>query len=57
MWVETVSEGGWRFMVGRRKEDLDAASHRQKKREATILENKVVFVLRSVEPAKRHQLA
>ena len=35
MWVETVTEGGRRFMAARRKEKVDAARHRQEKREAT----------------------
>ena len=39
VWVETVTEGGRRFMVAWRKEDVDAARHRQEKREATRLEN------------------
>ena len=39
MWVDTVREGGWRFMAAWRKEEVDAARHRQKKREATRLGN------------------
>ena len=39
VWVETVTEGGRRFMTARRKEELDAARHRQEKREATRLGN------------------
>ena len=35
MWVETVTEGGRRFMAAWRKEEVDAARHRQEKREAT----------------------
>ena len=31
MWVETVTEGGWRFMAAWRKEEVDAARHRQKR--------------------------
>ena len=38
VWVETVAEGGRRFMVAWRKEEVDAARHRQEKREATRLE-------------------
>ena len=38
VWVETVTEGGRRFMAAWRKEDVDAARHRQEKREATRLE-------------------
>ena len=34
MWVETVAEGGQRFMAAWRKEEVDAARHRQEKREA-----------------------
>ena len=40
VWVETVTESGWGFMVTWRKEKVDAARHRQEKREATTrLEN------------------
>ena len=35
--VETVAEGGRRFMAAWRKEDVDAARHRQEKREAATL--------------------
>ena len=35
VWVETVAEGGRRFMAAWRKEEEDAARHRQEKREAT----------------------
>ena len=38
VWVETVMEGGRRFMDAWRKE-VDAARHRQEKREATRLGN------------------
>ena len=37
VWVETVTEGGRRFMATWRKEEVDAARHRQEKREATRL--------------------
>ena len=37
VWVETVAGGGWRFMAAWRKEEIDAARHRQKKRGATKL--------------------
>ena len=37
MLVETVTEGGRRFMAVWRKEEVDAARHRQEKREATRL--------------------
>ena len=40
VWVETVTEGGRRFMAAAwRKEEVDAARHRQEKREATRLGN------------------
>ena len=39
VWVETVTEGGRRFMVAWRKDEVDAARHRQEKREATRLGN------------------
>ena len=35
VWVETVAEGGRRFMAAWRKKEVDAARHRQEKREAT----------------------
>ena len=35
VWVDTVTEGGRRFMAAWRKEEVDAARLRQKKREAT----------------------
>ena len=37
VWVETVTEGGRRFMAAWRKEELDATRNRQEKREATRL--------------------
>ena len=39
VWVETVTEGGRRFMSTWKKEEVDAAKHRQEKREATRLAN------------------
>ena len=39
VWVETVTEDGRRFMAAWRKEKVDAARHRQEKREATRLGN------------------
>ena len=39
VWVETVTEGGRRLMAAWRKEEIDAARHRQEKREATRLRN------------------
>ena len=35
VWVETITEGRRRFVAALRKEEVDAARHRQKKREAT----------------------
>ena len=37
MWVEMVTEGGRRFMAAWRKEEVDAARHRQEMRDATRL--------------------
>ena len=37
VWVETIAEGGRRFMGAWRKKEVDAARHRQEKREAVIL--------------------
>ena len=37
VWVEAVAEGGRRFMAAWRKEEEDAARHRQEQREATRL--------------------
>ena len=39
VWVETVTEGGRRFMAAWRKEEVDAARPRQEKSEATRLGN------------------
>ena len=39
VWVETATEGGRRFIAAWRKEEVDAARHRQEKREATRLGN------------------
>ena len=39
VWVETVTEGGRRFIAAWRKEEVDAARHRQEKGEATGLGN------------------
>ena len=38
VWVETVTKGGRRFMAAWRTEEVEAARHRQEKREATRLE-------------------
>ena len=35
VWVESVTEDGRRLMAAWRKEEVDAARHRQEKREAT----------------------
>ena len=37
VWVETVAVGGRRFMAAWRKEEVNAARHRQEKRKATRL--------------------
>ena len=37
MWDEMVTEGGRRLMIVWRKEEVDAAIHRQEKRETTRL--------------------
>ena len=37
VWAETVTEGGRRFIAAWRKEEVDAARHRQEKRETTTL--------------------
>ena len=37
VWIETVTEGGRRFKDAWREEEIYAARHRQKKREATRL--------------------
>ena len=35
VWIETATEGGRRFVTAWRKEEVDAARHRQEKRQAT----------------------
>ena len=35
VWVETVAESGWRFMAAWMKVKVDAARHRQEKKQAT----------------------
>ena len=52
VWVETVTEGGRRFMAAWRKEDVDAARHRQEKREATRLEKLLSHTERDNETGK-----
>ena len=47
VWVETVTEGGRRFMAAWRKEEVDAARHRQEKRGNET--GKVVIAHGSVE--------
>ena len=37
MWVDTAKEGGRRFMVAWRKEEVDVTRHHQEKRQATRL--------------------
>ena len=37
VWVETVTEGGQRFMAAWREDESDAARHRQEERETTGL--------------------
>ena len=48
VWVDTVTEGGRRFMAAWRKEEVDAVRHRQEKGEATRL-GKLVIAHGSVE--------
>ena len=47
VWIDTVTDGRRRFMTAWRKEEVDAARHRQRKRVATRLE--IVFVRGSVD--------
>ena len=37
VWVHTVTECGWRFMAAWKKEEVDAARHRQEEREVARL--------------------
>ena len=37
VWVDTITEGGRRFMAAWRKEEVNAARHYQEKKEATRL--------------------
>ena len=39
VWVEMVTEGGLRFVAAWRKDEVDAARHRQEKREAARVGN------------------
>ena len=59
LWGETVTEGGRRFMAVWRKEEIDAARHRQEKKEATrlgdLLSRRECRILRSLThwPSRR----
>ena len=55
VWVETATDGGRRFMVAWRKEDMDTARHRQEKREATRL-GKWLSHTEAQKFAKQHPL-
>ena len=60
MWVETVTEGGRRFMAAWRKEEVDAARHREEKREAARLVNllsQLVIADGSVEFCEAHPVS
>ena len=56
MWFETVTEGGRRFMTAWKKEEVNAARHRQEKREATR-PGKSLSHTETLNFAKRHLLA
>ena len=56
VWVETATEGRWRFMAAWRKEEVDAARHRQEKREATTLEKLLSHTEKALNFAKRQPL-
>ena len=43
VWVETATEAGRRFMAVWRKEEVDAARHRQDKKEVMRLDGNVEF--------------
>ena len=55
-WIETVTEGGRRFMAAWRKEEVDTARHRQEKRQATK-PGKLLSPTKAYSFAKRHPLA
>ena len=57
VWVETVTEGGRRFMAAWRKEEVNAARHCQEKREATRLGNLLSQTGGVQNFAKPHPLA
>ena len=48
VWVETVAECARRFIAAWRKEEVDAARHRQEKREAARVVVVVAFTLKTV---------
>ena len=56
VWVETVTEGGRRFMAAWRKEETGAATHRQEKRETTRLGKKLLSHTEVWNLVKRHPL-
>ena len=56
VWVETATDGGRRFMAAWRQREVDAARHRQEKREATRL-GKLLSHTEAYNFAKRHPLA
>ena len=56
MWVDTITEGWWRFMAAWRKEEEDSARLRQEKKEANETW-KVVALQGSIEPSKHRRLA
>ena len=56
VWVEAITEGGWRFMTAWREEEEDAARHSQEKREATR-RGKLQSHTDAYSLAKRHPLA
>ena len=49
VWVENVMEGERRFMAACRKEEVDAARHRQEKRERRVLQSDTHWPSRRVE--------
>ena len=49
VWVETVTEGGRRFMAAWWKEEVDAARHRQEKSEKSSETGKLVIADGTVE--------
>ena len=53
VWVDTVTEGGRRFMAAWSKEEVDAARHHQEKREAMRLGNLLSYT-EAWDFAKQH---